>query len=97
VAEVTLMIGGRGHVVACRDGEEAHLLQLGATLDRHFQVAHTASGGQSGERTFLYLSLILADALDEAHRQPSADRDNATLNRVAERLEAVASALEDAG
>jgi cell division protein ZapA len=80
--------------VACRDGEESHLRHLGATLDRHYQVAHGASGGQSGERTFLFLSLILADALDEAHKQPSTERDTAALVRVADRLEAVANALE---
>ena len=94
MAEVVLTIGGRGHPVACRDGEEAHLRGLAATLDRHFQTAQRASGGQSGERTFLFLSLILADALDEAQRQPAADRDAAALARVAERLEAVAGALE---
>lgn len=97
MAEVSLMIGGRAHVVACRDGEEAHLESLGRTLDRHFRVAQQASGGQSGERTFLFLSLILADALDEANKQPSSERDTAALARVADRLEAVASALEDAG
>ena len=95
MADVSLMIGGRAHVVACRDGEESHLQHLARTLDRHYAVARNASGGQSGERTFLFLSLILADALDEAQRQPSSERDTAALARVAERLEAVAGALEE--
>lgn len=97
MADVTLTIGGRAHVVACRDGEEAHLLQLGSILDRHYGAANRASGGSSGERTFMFLSLILADALDEADRRPSADRDTAAMARIADRLEAVANALEDAG
>ena len=97
MADVTLNIGGRAHVVACRDGEEAHLLHLASIIDRHYQVANQASGGVSGERTFLFLSLILADALDEADRRPSAERDHAAMARIADRLEAVAGALEEAG
>lgn len=97
MADVSLMIGGRAHVVACRDGEEAHLLHLGSILDRHVALAHQASGGASGERTFLFLSLILADALDEADRRPSDERDTAAMARIADRLEAVANALEEAG
>lgn len=97
MADVSLSIGGRAHVVSCRDGEEDHLRQLGAILDRHYKVAHQASGGASGERTFLFLSLLLADALDEADRRPSAERDTAAMARIADRLEAVASTLEDTG
>lgn len=97
MAEVTLNIGGRAHAVACRDGEESHLLHLGSILDRHYKVADRASGGTSGERTFLFLSLLLADALDEADRRPSEERDTAAMARIADRLEAVAGALEEAG
>lgn len=97
MAQVVLSIGGRGHSVACRDGEEAHLRSLAATLDRHFAVAQRASGGATGERTFLFLALILADALDEAQRQPSSERDTALLARVADRLEAIAATLEESG
>ncbi len=97
MADVNLMIGGRGHTVACRDGDEAHLLHLGSILDRHHAVASQAAGGAGAERTFLFLSLILADALDEADRRPSAERDTAAMARIADRLEAVADALEEAG
>lgn len=97
MADVTLTIGGRAHVVACRAGEEAHLEALGAILSRHFPVAQQASGAAGGERTFLFLALILADALDEADRRPSTERDTAALARIADRLESVAAALEDNG
>ena len=95
MAEATLTIGGRAHVIPCRTEDVSHFQALGRTLDRHFATAQGASGGASGERTFLFLALILADALDEAHRAPSTERDTAALARVAERLEAVAAALED--
>lgn len=94
MAEATLTIGGRAHAVPCRPEDVSHLQALGRTLDDHFATAQAASGGASGERTFLFLSLILADALDEAHRRPSTERDTAALARVAERLQAVAAALE---
>lgn len=95
MAEVTLSIGGRPHVVACRDGEEANFARLGAMLDSRWETARRASGGLSGERTMLFVALILADALDETERRPAAVGDAALLDRIATRLESVASALEE--
>ncbi|MES2753055.1 MAG: cell division protein ZapA [Pseudomonadota bacterium] len=95
MADVALSIGGRSHVVACRDGEEAHLRHLAATLDRHHATAERASGGISGERTMLLLALILADQLDEAAKRPAGEQADAALARVADQLEAVAAALEE--
>ncbi len=99
MAEVTLTIGDRTHTVACRDGEEAQLRHLGTLLDEHWEVASRASGNMGNERTMLFVALMLADALDEARRQPPGDSgiDGGLLDRVAEKLEALATALEDAG
>jgi cell division protein ZapA len=98
MAEVTLTIGDRAHVVACRDGEEAQLRQLGAMLDERWETAERVAGNMGGERTMLFVALMLADALDEARRQPAAPAaDDGTLDRIADRLEALAAALEDAG
>lgn len=68
MAEVRLSIGGRAHVVACRDGGEAALEALGRRLDEHAAVAARAAGGQGGERTMLYIALMLADELAEAEQ-----------------------------
>ena len=97
MAEVTLNIGERAHIVACRDGEEAQLRQLGAMLDERWETAERVAGNMGGERTMLFVALMLADALDEARRRPAAAVDDGTLDRVADRLEALAAALEDAG
>ena len=96
MGQVTLTIAGRNHIVACRDGEELHLQRLGTLLNRHADTAQRASGG-SGERTLLFLSLLLADQLDEAERHPSSGVSPVLLENLADRLEAVAAALEDRG
>jgi cell division protein ZapA len=96
MAQVMLSIGGRGHSVACRDGEEARLHQLGAMLDERWPTAQRAAGNGGGERAMLFLALMLADDLDEAMTRPaegSAVSDTA-LARIAQRLESLADALE---
>jgi len=95
MAEVTLTIGDRRHVVACREGEEARLIKLGALLHSRWPDANRASGGLSAERTMLFIALLLADSLDEAERRPAELAESAALDRVAERLEDLADALEN--
>jgi cell division protein ZapA len=94
MADVTLTIGDRRHTVACRDGEEDQLLRLGTLLDARWSNAQRASGGLGGERAMLFVALMLADALDEAERNSASGVALALLNRVADRLDAVAAALE---
>ena len=94
MADVTLTIGDRRHTVACRDGEESQLRKLGDMLDRHWSTAARASGGLNGERTMLFLALMLADELDESHRRPPEGAGAAMLEQVAERLEKLAATLE---
>lgn len=95
MADVTITIGDRRHVVACRAGEEARLTKLGTLLDARWEDATRASGGLSGERTMLFIALLLADSLDEAERRPAELAESHTLDRVAERLEELADALEN--
>ena len=94
MAEVKLSIGGRTHVVACRDGGEAALEMLGRKLDAHAPTAARAAGGQGGERTMLYIALMLADELVEAESAPGTGPSSATLDRIADRLESIADGLE---
>ena len=97
MAEVVLTIGDRRHTVGCRDGEEEQLRRLGTMLDAHWAVASRAAGGINAERIMLFVALMLADELEEADRRPppvgaaSADQ----LAQIAERLERLASALEE--
>lgn len=97
MANVTLYVGGRPHQIATRDGEEARVQMLGRMLDECWPAAHRASGG-SVERAMLFVALMLADALDEAeHRPPEGSVvSEAALARIADRLEGLADALENA-
>lgn len=97
MADVSLSIAGRSYSVAARDGEEIHLRHLETILQKHAATALRASGGLNAERTLVYLALILADLLDEGERNPPAGVSPVLLDRVADRLEAVAALLEGNG
>jgi cell division protein ZapA len=96
MAQVTLSIGGRPMPVACRDGEEARVQQLGRMLDQRWSAAQRAAGGVNTERAMFFLALMLADDLDEAVNRPASDGgvSEAAIARIAERLERLADALE---
>ena len=97
MAEVTLSIGGRSHVVGCRDGEETRVRMLGRMLDERWAVANRAAGGLNAERAMFFVALMLADDFDEALTRPppGAAVSESALARIADRLESLASALEN--
>lgn len=96
MANVTIDIGGRPHTVACRDGEEARLQQLGRLLAERWPMALRAAGSVPGERAMLFVALMIADELDEIRQRPpeGAVVSEPALARIADRLEALADALE---
>jgi cell division protein ZapA len=96
MAQVLLEIGGRTHPIGCRDGEEARVRQLGRLIDERWPAALRAAGNQPGERAMLFVALMLADSLDECEQRPpvGAAIGDAALARIADRLESLASALE---
>jgi cell division protein ZapA len=95
MANVTLAIGDRPFTVACRDGEEARLQQLGRMLDERWPMALRAAAGIAGERAMLFVALMLADDLEEIQQRPpeGAAVSEPALARIADRLEALADAL----
>ncbi|WP_375404208.1 cell division protein ZapA [uncultured Sphingomonas sp.] len=95
MAQVTLSFGGRAHLVACREGEEERVQQLAAMIEARWPGAARAGGG-SYERTFLYVGLMLADALDEAENRPLPNDlvSEDELAGIAARLESLAGTLE---
>ena len=68
MADISLSVAGRSYAISARDGEEPHLRHLETILQKHAATALRASGGLNAERTLVYLSLILADLLDESGR-----------------------------
>ena len=98
MGQVELTIGGRSHIVACRDGEEDTFRALGRRLELHAETAARASGQPSGERMMLFIALMLADELTEAEARGGAQvPPPAPLDHIADRLEALATALERVG
>lgn len=96
MAEVTLTIGGRPQTIACRDGEEDRLKMLAGIVEERWATALRAAGGLSNERAMMFVALMLADDLDEAENRPpqGAAVSEKALARIADRLEALAQALE---
>lgn len=95
MADIDISVAGRSYTVAAREGDEAHLRHLESILQKHADTALRASGGLNAERTLIYLALILADMLDETERNPPEGVSPVLLERIADRLEAVAAALEE--
>lgn len=100
MAEVTLHIAGRSYQVACRDGEEDNLLAAARLVDGKCREALAGLGTLSESRQFLFAALLLGDQLLD---KPGSTTDSPEpdlaprVERMAERLEALATALEETG
>jgi cell division protein ZapA len=102
---IDLSIAGRVYQVACREGEEDNLRQAARLVDGKSREALAGLGTLSEARQFLFASLLLADQLiekkpDAAAPPPPSPPDPAVIQRVeslAERLESLATALENEG
>ncbi|QNE31000.1 cell division protein ZapA [Sphingomonas sp. NBWT7] len=93
MARVTLEIGGNRWPVNCRDGEEAQVRKLGAMVEARWDRARRAAGDTDTARAMLLIALMLADELNDAKSAPP-PTDDVPLAYVADRLEALAAALE---
>ena len=97
MSNVTLQIGGRSYVVACAEGEEAHVESLGQLIDD--KIRELGTSGHNEVRLLLFAALMLADELHDVRNKgpavpvPAADHSTA-LEALADRLEKYASALE---
>lgn len=103
MGNVTFSVGGREFMLACADGEEAHVLQLGALIDQ--KAAASGAVGQTEARMLLFASLMLADELHELRSaqtasptpevSPEMPVDLAErLGKIAQRVENLADLLE---
>jgi len=104
MAQVTVIINNRRYDIACDDGEEAHLTHLAQYLDKRVNEL-TAAVGQIGDARLLVMaSLLVADELSEANteleairgdgKEPAAAGAIPELERLADRIEAIAEKLE---
>ncbi|WP_375250466.1 cell division protein ZapA [Sphingomonas sp.] len=92
---VHLRIGDSTHEIACRDGGEARLMQAAALIDERWNDARRAAGAGGANRAMLLAALMVADALiDERAKPPPETPEGVALDRLSQRLEALADALE---
>jgi len=100
MGQVTLSVGGYSYGMACKDGEEGHMLRLGELLDQQVKQLVSAIGTASETRQLLMAGLVLADRLQERETQaPIATPpifDLQALESLALQLEGLASRLENA-
>jgi cell division protein ZapA len=102
MAQVDLFIAGRTYQIACRDGEEESLKAAARLVDAKSREALSGLGTLSESRQLLFASLLLADQLVDgspnAAPPPPLEPDPVIAQRaaaLAERLEALAAALEN--
>jgi cell division protein ZapA len=102
--EVEVAINGRNYQIACGDGEEAHLAQLGEYVDRRIKELVTAVGQVGDSRLLVMASLMIADELAETFadlQKVKAATDGSVSadqleDRVAEIVDAAATRIETA-
>lgn len=76
MAEVNLNIDGRVYPVACDDGQEARLKQLGAYVDQRMREASVA-GTSNKTQAMVLASLVLADEVFDISEKLAQARENA--------------------
>jgi cell division protein ZapA len=102
MAEVMLLVGGHTYQVSCRDGEEPHLRKIADIVDRKVREARSAVGDLGEVRQLLLASLLIADELLEtakpaAPQVAGGESEVMVIEALAERVEAIAAKLENAG
>ena len=102
MAEIDIIIAGRPYKVGCRDGEEETLRAAARLVDAKSREAIAGLGTLSEARQLLFAGLLLADQLvdqrPEAAAAAALDPELASrAERIAQRLESLADALEAEG
>jgi cell division protein ZapA len=103
MATISLTIAGRAYELACRAGGEARLKRVAAVVDAKANDAARAMGGMSEARQMLFAALMVADELEDARAalaaQAATSGDDAalTIERLADRIERLATMLDAPG
>ncbi len=101
MGQLNVSIGGRSYPLACRDGEEDRLRKLAAHVDSKATELTGALGQMSEPRLLLMSAILIADqhfdSVEKYSDTSTSDSDaiiTQALNNAANRIEAIASALE---
>ncbi len=63
---VNVLVNGRAYTVACDEGEEDHVRDLGQFLDKRVRELSGSVGSVGDSRLLLMAGLVIADELSEA-------------------------------
>jgi len=63
---VNVLVNGRAYTVACDEGEEGHVRELGQFVDKRVRELSGSVGQVGDARLLLMASLVVADELSEA-------------------------------
>ncbi len=72
MSQVTLSIGGRKYVVACAEGEEAHVARLGALVDAKLSEMGANLAPQEAQN-LLFAALLIAEDLHQLRNSVTAE------------------------
>jgi cell division protein ZapA len=107
---VNVLVNGRAYTVACDEGEEDHVRELGQFLDKRVRELSSSVGQVGDARLLLMAGLVIADELSEASaklherenelaslksaRSQTAEEQEMTEERAAKAIEDAAFRLE---
>ena len=97
MAQVSVTINARQYRMACEDGQENHLTQLGNDVDRRIQAMRSQFGEVGDMRLTIMAAIMVADELSETGSKIRALEQELAAMREAQQAAAErAQAIEDA-
>ena len=69
MAQVNLTVNGRVYRMACEDGEEDHVAELGARFNAAIDELRGALGEIGDQRLMVMAGILMTDRLDDAERR----------------------------
>jgi cell division protein ZapA len=69
MAQVNLTVNGRVYRMACEDGEEEHVTELGERFDQAIGELKQALGEVGDQRLMVMAGILMTDRLDDAERR----------------------------
>ncbi len=69
MAQVNLTVNGRVYRIACEDGEEDHVAQLGERFEEAINELRGAMGEIGDQRLMVMAGILMTDRLDDTERR----------------------------
>lgn len=111
MAEVNLSIYGKSYGIACDDGQEDRVLELGGYVDARLREIATAGAATNDSHLLVLTALVMADEIYELRDRLEAVKENNgvavdgeeekilthAIHSITERINSVSSRLEKIG